>query len=395
MSPTNSSRAQAEVRWEEESSPVTIFRISMLRRSYQNSVRAAFLAVLLCVLAIPASAAGLRTDEENARYLLEKGEMSLLKGDATDALERFGKAAGKYKGTLSGAAAQIKIIEIQEGKHRWVAAFDACQDYFGSFPGSPRFLEVLETQIRIALRVQREKARQREIAARDKSKAQKASARLPDDDSVSKMFRLLLANGAHTELEPRIRYELAVSLEREERPKSARVAYAELIEFHRDHYLTDDAAFQMAYIDYKKVLKGDNSRLFAAQLGLGDFLERYEKSEKVAQAKYCLEELGKRELSLLRGRAEYYEKLGKIEAALIYYDKLFAEYFDAVSGDEALRAHVKELRAGLPEGDIKRAEIPDTGEDGIDWPALGSFGPLESDAEAEPVSGTTTSDEEP
>jgi outer membrane protein assembly factor BamD (BamD/ComL family) len=340
--------------------------------------------------------AGLRTDEDNARYLLEKGESSLLKGDSADALERFGKAAKRYKGTQSGAAAQIRVIEIEETRHRWVAAFDACQEYFESFPGSLRFLEVLESQIRIALRVQKEMAKLRETAAGKKGNAKEERTGLPDDESLSKMFRLVLANGAHTDFEPEIRYGLAVALEREERPKSARAAYAELIEYHRDHPLSDDAAFQIGYIDYKKVMKGEQGRLFAAQLAFVDFLERYAKSEKVAQARYCLEQLSKREAASLLSQARYYEGLGKADAALIYYDRLFRDCFDQVKDNDSLRKHVVKLRTASPEGEIRRAErsVADEAQ-GDDWLSFGGFGNLDAVREADDISETTTIGEAP
>jgi len=334
---------------------------------------------------------GLATYEENARYLLDKGEASLLKGETAEALERFGRAARRYKGTLSGAEAQRRIIAIEEGRHRWVSAFDACQDFFEGYPGSPHFLEVLETQIRLALRVQAEKTRARGTGAGARGKGSKGTAAVPDDESVSKMFRLVLENGSHTELGPRIRYNLAMALEREERPKAARVAYAELLETDRTHPLADDAAFQMAYIDYKKVMAGEQSRLFAAQMGLGDFLARYERSEKVAQARHCLEQLGEREAASLLSQARYYEGLGKAEAALVYYDKLFATYFEEYGGDEGLQARVRKLRARVPEGEIRRALPEGTGEGvEIDWPFPQDFGTLNGLSDPAPESGAAS-----
>ena len=70
---------------------------------------------------------------------------------------------------------------------------------------------------------------------------------------LGKMMKIVQGNGRYTAHAPEILYKSGVVFQRERKNISARAAFAEILEKHKKHELADDAGFQYAYIDFKKV----------------------------------------------------------------------------------------------------------------------------------------------
>ena len=318
-----------------------------------------FRTSILLVIASATLSAELRnkTDEEEAQALFTKAEGHLVQGRRSDALDTLESLVKRHRMVPIASEAQFKIAVLLENNHKWVNAFDAYQDFFSWFPNSPRFNEAIENQIRLAWRMQRELDEER----RDGKQSSQKNKNLPDRESPSDMFRLILENGKFSDLAPLVRYHLAVAYEKEERTLSAKRMHSTIATDYPSHPMADDAAFQIGYIDYKGVLKGDKRRAFGAEMALRDFLLRYPESEKVPEALHCLKEMRNVEAAYLAATASYYEKANKPKSALVYLNRLMQEFAEFVKDHDLMQEKINSLKALIPESgesDKDIAELP-------------------------------------
>jgi outer membrane protein assembly factor BamD (BamD/ComL family) len=298
-----------------------------------------------------------KTVEEAAQALFTKAEGYLVQGRRGDALDTLESLVKRHRMVPIASEAQFKIAVLLENNHKWVNAFDAYQDFFSWFPNSPKFNKAIENQIRIAWRIQRELDEER----RDGKSPSQRNKNLPDNETPSDMFRLILENGKYSGLAPLVRYHLAVAYEKEERTVSAKRMHSTIAADYPTHPMADDAAFQIGYIDYKGVLKGDKRRAFGAEMALKDFLLRYPNSEKAPEALHCLDEMRNVEAAYLAATASYYEKANKPKSALVYLKRLMQEFAEFVKDRELMEEKIKSLEALIPlsgESDSDIAELP-------------------------------------
>ncbi len=324
----------------------------------RNSRPLGFFGLLLLFLFVAtahsqvAHASSVRTNKDRARLLFDKAEKDQLKGDRDDAFDRYETIMKRYRKTSLAPEAQLRMAQILRVQRKWVAAFDAFQDFFTRFPQSNRFDEALASQLQIVRRMAEE---HRRLARKGKKPDRSDLKHLPPVDDVSKMYALLLKNGRFSPHAPAIRYEMGVALFREERPKTAKKALRTLVSEHPKHHLADDAAFQIGYIDYTAAMNGTTGSVFGADLAFRDFLSRYPESEKFPEAEHCLAQLAELQVNQLIGHARQYEKMGKPKSALVYYQEIQKKFPELAAKDGSIGEKIEELSGKVSDSARPRA----------------------------------------
>lgn len=250
--------------------------------------------------------------DERARQGVGAGLEQLGAGRVGKALNIFESVVRRFPDSPAAADAQWEIAGMYKNNREFANAFEAYQKLIIKFPKSGFHLRALERQMELIGGI---------ISAyrRQDNRGERASdALLPPRTEIKAMLRKVLASGAGTEIAPRAQFQLGVVLEETGSPKTAKRTHEEFIDRYPKHPLADDAAFQIAYIDFKRVSEGNRSRHEWASLVLMDFLGRYPDSPKVPEALHCMRRLGEFEIEHWKGMVVFYEKNGQPDAAEVY-----------------------------------------------------------------------------
>ena len=264
--------------------------------------------------------------ERRASELYSKAQRYALRGAPGNAVEVLQSLVKNYARSRWAGPAQWEMARLYADNHQSADAFEACQLLVEHFP--PYFEAALTLQYKLA----------RQLLARYEDMERHPDAQKPRQlakkDTASEMLRIIIKNGPHFDRVVEAQYLLGVALEKEGKPDQAREQHETFCEQHRHHELADDAAYQMAYIDFKawKKMMGDAPQARQrAETSLVYFLARFPESDKAAQANGSLIEIQNAEMRELQRMAEFYEKQGREKAAAIYYLSLTSRFPEALA----------------------------------------------------------------
>lgn len=262
--------------------------------------------------------------EKRAAELFSKAQRYALRAAPGNAVETLQSLVKNYPRSRWSGAAQWEIARLYSDNHQDADAFEACQLLVEHFPDY--FEAALDLQFRLAKKVL---ARYEDIERHPDALKPKQLAK---KETVSDMLRIVIRNAPHWERVAQAQYLLGVALEKEGKTEEARKQHETFAENHKGHELADDAAYQIAYIDYKewKRMRGDAPQARErAETSLLYFLTQFPDSSKAAQANGSLIEIQNAEMRELQRLAEFYDKQGKDKAAAIYYFTLIRRFPDA------------------------------------------------------------------
>ncbi len=282
--------------------------------------------------------------ESRARVLFERASQEAYSGRADEALRRFETVVKKYGRTSVAAEAQWEVARIHEVLGNFSDAFDALQLLIDHYPG--HFARAIQKQYDLAVRQLNRYDRLARIPG------ERAPKDLPEREQVSAMLRIVIENAPHGESVAAASYLLGVALEREGKFAQAAVHHEKFFEKFPNHPYADDAAYQVAYILYKRWLQMKGSapaNRERAGLAMRWFLSRYPESDKAAQAQNCLDEIRHAERAELVQLAAFYEQKNDPRAAAIYHRELVSKFPELAPEGSALREKVKQLMAQYPE----------------------------------------------
>lgn len=282
-----------------------------------------------------ASAASL--EEARARKTFDAAEAALTAGDPSRALDKFGTVIKSYRHSTYAGKAQLRRAEIFENHQELIKAFNSYQAVIDNYPSlEGGFAKAILGQLRIARRSV-ELWRRSDIYGHEPDKK-----KVPKRGELGKLLEVVHQNGKYTNFAPEILYELGIAFQKESRLRSARLAFGEIIDKFPESDFADDASFQLAFIDYLKVVNGDTRGELKADIGLREMIQNYPESEKIAQAKYCLEQLQILNAQRLTDLALFYEKAGNIASAKLYIETVFRDFPEAAQSiDDARVLHAR------------------------------------------------------
>ncbi len=258
--------------------------------------------------------------EERAAKLFEEARSLELQGEASRALARYKGLISAYPRTSHAPVAQFQIARLYHANEEYIPAFKAYETLINTYHASDLFLEAIEGEFRVA-----EEALKRTLAKqRQPDKA--PAIQLPDMATLRDMYRVIITQATQTEFAPRALYSLAVTYQMENDAPTAQEIFGRINDEYPLSILSDDAAFQLAFIEYQEGTRNGIhlGHLKKSRLLFEDFLVRFAGSDKVPEAKYLLSRIDLHEISSLQKAAEFYQRRGDTKAAALYRNRLLA-----------------------------------------------------------------------
>ncbi len=274
---------------------------------------------------------------DQASGMLKRADALAAKGDLDDAVGRYTSVATRYPGTEIAATALWQIYRLQISRSNPSGAFEALDRLASGQSG--HFEKAQSEQLRLVKRLMGEAdGERRSLDERHPSEVTKPAV-------IETMLKRIIQLGPYSESGIHAEFLLALSKERGGEADEAADMHEKFLEKHADHEMADDAAYQVAYIRYKrwKSMRGESPRYReAAAVALAYFLARFPDSAKAAQAQSCLSDLRASEFKELMGLVSYYEAEEQPEAAAVYYREMGSRFPEVVARSPELQKKVRQ-----------------------------------------------------
>ena len=289
-------------------------------------------------------------DEEmsgNAQELWAKGQAAEAEGNLGRATKAYRALVKRHpKDTLAPGAA-FRFAQLEERTGDYLKAAAAYRVLVEEYPKSPHFNEAIEAQFRIGEMYLNGK----------KLKLLGIPIRKSIDRSVE-IFAAIVRTAPYGKYTARAQFNIGLAAEKMNNAEQAVQAYMAVVEKFPDHPIAADAQYQIGYLWFNALQTGtrDARATANARNGFQDFLNRYPKSEKAAQARQNLAALDRKQTSSAFQIAKFYDKQKNFKAALIYYHDVIRQQ---PGSDESSRAmqRVDELRAKVGDAAVKEAAV--------------------------------------
>lgn len=277
-----------------------------------------------------------------AEKLYLQAEACEVQGEPGKALEKYRTIVTKCSRTFWAGRAHARIGLLFEQNREFRNAFEAYEKAVNNYPNSGMFQKAIDGQVRVAMQLA-------ELLAYAKAHPDRPKpARLPDEKTLTAMFKVILFHARTTEEAPEIAYQLGTTLLKIGETAAGREELWTMAELFSRHHRADDALFQVAMIDFGQSRLGKGERRQdrdRAKLSFELFLQSFPDSEKVPEARHRLDLLRMDDVRAVAGTARYYLSLGKNEAAALYYRSIREQYSDILDQVPGLAAEVANYAA--------------------------------------------------
>ncbi len=283
----------------------------------------------------------------NAQELWQKAQAAETAGDVGRATKAYRAIVRRHpKDTLApGAAFRFAQLEEQTGDYLRAAA--AYRVLVEQYPKSPHFNAAIEAQFRIGeLYLNGKKLKLLGIPIRTSV------------DRAVEIFAAIVRTAPYGKYTARAQFNIGLAAEKMRNAEQAVLAYQAVVEKFPDDPVAADAQYQIGYLWFNALRNGtrDARATANARNGFQDFLNRYPKSEKAAQARENLRALDQKQTTNAFQIAKYYDKQKNFKAALIYYYDVIRQQPGSQESTRALQ-RVDELRAKVGDAAVKEAAV--------------------------------------
>lgn len=290
--------------------------------------------------------------EATASAQLRKGEDLENSGEKKKALGAYKQVVRQWPNAGAALNAQIRVAELNLALGDPEKAFDAYGKYISTYPTGQEFEKAVEGQYNIAVSFL-EGQRRKVFGVKTFSSMQRAQ----------EMFGQILKNAPYSRWAALSQYNVGRSLEKQTKFDEAVAAYQATVDRYPADEIAADAQYQIGYINFSLARNGSNDQAARnkAREAYEDFILRFPKSEKVAQAEANIKLLGEVDVKKTLGVAEFYEKTRNYKAAAIYYDEVIRS---APNSDEAKTAQKRldNLRTTVGEEKLRAgSDLVETG----------------------------------
>jgi outer membrane protein assembly factor BamD len=314
----------------------------------------------------------------NAQHLYEIAQEAEKKGKTGRAIKAYIQLARKYPHDTLAPAATYRAAQLMEQSHDYIRAAATYSALVEHFPNSPNFDEAIEAQFRIG-----------EMYLSGKKVKLLGIPIATSMDHAVVIFAAIVRTAPFGRYTARAQFDIGLARQKQHVNDAAIQAYQAVIDKFPNDPIAADAQYQIGYIWYEAARRGTNDRAAVekAQTGFEDFLFRYPKSEKAAQARENLEHLQQRSTGDAMKIAKFYEKKKAYRAAVIYYNEVIHEQPGSTASAEAQR-RVDQIRAKVGPTALqpavtveqKKKQVASRGASGNTRPAFRN-----SDAEVAPL----------
>ncbi len=289
--------------------------------------------------------------EENvsgtAQQLFQTGQAAESAGNSSRAIKAYRALVRRYpKDVLAeGAAYRYAVLQEEHGDPLKAAA--AYRVVVEEYPKSPHFREAIEAQFRIGEMYLNGK-KLKLLGIPIKSSMEKAV----------EIFAAIVRTAPYGKYTARAQFNIGLATEKQGSADAAVIAYTAVVDKFPDDPIAADAQYQIGYLWLKTARSGVNDAKATAnaRIGFQDFLHRYPKSEKAAQARENLRMLEQKQTSNSFQIAKYYDKQKNYRAAVIYYNDVIRQQPGSSQSDRA-KKRVAELRAKVGDAALQAPEL--------------------------------------
>jgi outer membrane protein assembly factor BamD len=314
----------------------------------------------------------------NAQHLYEIAQEAEKKGNNGRAIKAYTTLLRKYPHDTLAPTACYRAGQLLEEKRDYIHAANTYRILVEKFPNSPHFEEAMEAQFRIG-----------EMYLSGKKVKLLGIPFATSMDRAIEIFAAIVRTAPFGKYTARAQFDIGLAREKQHVNDAAIQAYQAVIDKFPNDPIAADAQYQIGYIWYEAARRGTNDRAAVekAQTGFEDFLFRYPKSEKAAQARENIAHLQQKSIGDAMKIAKFYDKKKAYRAAVIYYNEVIHDQPGSAASAEAQK-RVDEIRAKVgptalqPAVSVeqKKKQVASRGSSGNAHPAFHN-----SDAEVAPL----------
>jgi outer membrane protein assembly factor BamD len=263
------------------------------------------------------------TPKEQLLYAMDFFEAKEYK----KALTEFRKIIRHYRRSEAASEAQYYIGRCYEEMEYPYQAFEAYQKVIDDYPFTQRTEEIVARQFDIGNRLYE--------GEKTKFFGLKFKA-LPEQ--VIEVYKKVVANAPYSKDAPIAQFRVGELYKKISFYQEARDAFQRIVDDYPDSSIAQEARFQLALT--ASVASGgsgyDQSLAKQAQEEFDEFKRAYPDSELVKKAEQERKEITEKRAAHYMENARFYERVGKYESAIIYYDKILDEFPYTLSASPAL-----------------------------------------------------------
>lgn len=291
--------------------------------------------------------------EKTASEQFRKAENLENQGEKKKALGAYKHVVRNWSSSTAAMQAQIRIAELYLSLGDPEKAFEMYGKYISTYPSGQEFEKAVEGQYKIAVSFL-EGERRKVFGVKTFSSMQRAQ----------EMFADVLKNAPYSRYAALASYNVGRALEKQGKYDQAVIAYQTTVDKYPADEIAADAQYQIGYIYFNQAKAGSNDQAARnkAREAFEDFILRFPKSEKVAQAEANIKALGEVDVQKTLDVAQFYEKTKNYKAAAIYYDEVIRTAPNSKEAKTA-RKNLDKLRSTVGDDKLRAgSELVETGE---------------------------------
>ncbi|MBA3544712.1 MAG: outer membrane protein assembly factor BamD [Chthoniobacterales bacterium] len=281
----------------------------------------------------------------NANELFAQAEAASQNGDRGRAIKIYKRLVKRYPRSNHAAEATFRAGKLTEEEGDLLKAAAIYRGLMESYPQTTHFQEAIEAQFRIG-----------EIYLNGKKKKILGVPIGSTLDQAVEIFAAIVRSAPYGRYTARAQFDIGRAREKQGSPDLAIDAYQSVVEKFPNDPLAVDAQYQIGYIWFAATRAGtyDPDAAEKARIGFQDFLFRFPKSEKAAQARQNLALLDKRLTKGSLDIAKYYDKAKNYRAAVLYYNEVIRQQ-PGSSESEIAKKRIEQLRSKVGDAALQSA----------------------------------------
>ena len=177
---------------------------------------------------------------------------------------------------------------------------------------------------------------------------------LPSMTKAQDMFKQIVTNAPYSRVAPLAQFGIGQALEKQGSITSTVNAYQQVVDRYPTSDVAGDAMYQIGYVYFaaSRQTGYDQTAAIRAQEAFEDFLVRYPKSDKVAQAQDNLKTLQNRKSTDSFNIARFYDKQKNYKAAYVYYNAVLQDQPNSPEAERA-KTRMDQIRNKVGEDSLK------------------------------------------
>lgn len=280
-----------------------------------------------------------------ASDLYQIGQKAERDGDKKRAIRAYKTLVKRHPKDALAATSLYRAAQLQEETRQYNPAVDSYLQLVERYASSPNFDDAIEGQFRIG-----------EIYLNGKKLKVLGIPIASALDRAVTIFANVVRTAPYGKYTARAQFNIGLAREKQGANDAAIQAYQAVVDKFPNEPIAIDAQYQIGYIWFTAAQLGTNDAAAAnsAKTAFQDFLFRYPKSEKAAQARKDLELLEHKQTSNSYKVAKFYDKQKHYRAAVIYYNEVIRQQPGSEESKEA-KKRIDQLRAKFGDAALQPA----------------------------------------